>query len=575
MKSLRKFILVLGGVILLAGGCSLSDDSDDDGQGPDQSCAPGTRQYCGATNCADLGQGYWYDESCNEQPEPNCDSDHRELCTAADCQDLGQGYWYLGLCQATPQAMIDYSASGISPEHDTTISYSTVSPRGRAPTFFMGNASEYLFGYRGNAALLQFPLPHLTDERLKEVESATLTLRSVQSNMLDGVSIRVSRLTEQFDENVVIWNTRPNLDPNHYVSWTCQPGESCTKGKGKVSIDISSLLINNGHNRNLGLVIERTSQGSNIHFAGTKEHPTVAGPTLDIVYKTVQDPSPPVLPDPPQGQTEEIFGPGKVLDATLSKNNPDKNYGQSTSLTLAPGSYGAEVADTVCSIIDFDLTSATITAPSRADLVLTPRNNMAKGKTIRIYRLTESFTEDTVTWNNRPAYDEQNYVEWTSPGLIKSARMSINIPITQLLKANNQDDHLGLVIKSVDFSDNFTAKDGQWPTYGERPMLRLSTRPVLRAEPILHPNHGLYEIGEDAAIAFTVEGLTSSSLLSIKVLDLDNQLISTANLTVNPDVNHQWSTNWDAPDDHQGFYRVVASLANGTTIEKEGSRPAI
>jgi len=502
--------------------------------------------------------------------EKSCSSENLALCTdSEECTNAG-GYWYLDTCNDKPQPMIDYSVSGLLAAEDTIVGYWTSAPHGDDETLWMGYASEYLFNDNGYAGLIQFSLPHQVDERINEVSSAVLTLRT-QSN-IEGMAIRISRLTEGFQEEEVNWESRPDSDPSRYVLWSCEPGAPCTSWGGEISIDLSSLFTTVGHSQTLGLVIERTDTGGPLHLATSKEHSKLPGPKLDMAYKAVQEPAPPVIPEPPMGQTEELFGLDKVTDATIINDNPDQNYGSYPNIALAPGSYGAEVAGTSCALIQFDLATSVIDNPTRAELVLTPIYEMAKGKTLRIYRLTESFDEASVTWNSRPTYDESNYIEWASPGVIKNARMSINIPITSLLLDNNLPDTLGLVIQSEDYTDTFTSVNGGWPTYGERPMLRLSTRPVLKAEPSPHPNHGMYEKGEDAAVRFSVSGLTSPSILTIQVVDQDEKILKKASLSVTPDSNHEWSALWDAPDNELGFYRVKAHLATGTPIEQEGSR---
>ncbi len=58
-------------------------------------------------NCTTLGNGYWYDGSCNADEQPSCSNDLTLCLDEINCTTLGNGYWYGSSCNVGAQPVCD------------------------------------------------------------------------------------------------------------------------------------------------------------------------------------------------------------------------------------------------------------------------------------------------------------------------------------------------------------------------------------------------------------------------------------------------------------------------------------
>lgn len=83
--------------------------------------------------------------------------------------------------------------------------------------------------------------------------------------------------------------------------------------------------------------------------------------------------------------------------------------------------------------------------------------------------------------------------------------------------------------------------------------------------------------GEPVVLLFHAEGLKPDEkglTLQLDIIDEHDQKIGAGELSVSADQNGKWEGQFKAPREKLGFYRVLAKLSNGISIEKTFTRPA-
>jgi hypothetical protein len=90
------------------------------------------------------------------------------------------------------------------------------------------------------------------------------------------------------------------------------------------------------------------------------------------------------------------------------------------------------------------------------------------------------------------------------------------------------------------------------------------------------PESSTFAFGEPVVLTFSVSSVTpgQSETLSVTVLDEQNNTISTWVSSFKANSVGSWQTTWSAPNSRLGFYRVYASLSDGTVLSGLGSRPS-
>jgi hypothetical protein len=102
-----------------------------------------------------------------------------------------------------------------------------------------------------------------------------------------------------------------------------------------------------------------------------------------------------------------------------------------------------------------------------------------------------------------------------------------------------------------------------------------SSQGALSAE-TTRPNNSTFVLGEKVSVTFQASGLQPSSktALAIKVSDELGTVIATTSVSMNVDSSGQASTTYAGPSTKLGYYRLDASLPNGTAVSALGTRPA-
>lgn len=149
----------------------------------------------------------------------------------------------------------------------------------------------------------------------------------------------------------------------------------------------------------------------------------------------------------------------------------DSNFGSDSKLICNP-------TNVTTSYINFDLSGLQLPQYIiKAELVLTSQTVPASEATISIQKLNASWSEDTITYNNAPAY-ENSYINQKFGAqyqqTVDSAHQSVIFDITQWIRqiASGDEDNFGFFVNS-DIGLYFDSKDtvGGTPAY-----IRIYTR---------------------------------------------------------------------------------------------------
>ena len=97
-------------------------------------------------------------------------------------------------------------------------------------------------------------------------------------------------------------------------------------------------------------------------------------------------------------------------DSYVDQALPNNNYGSLTSMYAYSYTSANKRSD-----IEFDISSLSGKTINSATLYVYIKYVPSPARTIRFSRLTATFTENTVTWNNQPATSETNYVTHATP----------------------------------------------------------------------------------------------------------------------------------------------------------------
>lgn len=164
-------------------------------------------------------------------------------------------------------------------------------------------------------------------------------------------------------------------------------------------------------------------------------------------------------------------GPTDGKDSMISATNPNNNFGNNQFLMV---SYGP--AYEVRGLVEFDLgvlSGATINA-AKLDLWIGPGNST--NYNFGVYRITASWQETSVTWNNQPAHNATAYD-------VKMISGSPGGPDTWDVKklvqewANKTYPNYGLMVKRVDMKN-----PTPWPYFCSSDYATASYRPMLTVD---------------------------------------------------------------------------------------------
>ena len=268
------------------------------------------------------------------------------------------------------------------------------------------------YGGFGLEDLICFNISNITSGSVVTSAAVYLYYYYCDDHKPDGRSLNIYRVTSGWDEDTVTWNTQP--------SCAAQPTSNAIVPSfyGWMSWDVTSDVQGfvNGSFDNFGWKIADNNYWSLINipqvYFQTKEYGAYI-PYLKVVVSQINVSGAPQINV--SDDTNIAGGTYSVLliptdDSKIRMTVPDKTHG---SLELSVrNTYGGTSDDWQCdTLIKFDISSV----PSKSLIVSATlslyyydwNQNDPSGRKLDLYRLTENWDEESVTWNSKPSYDSQ------------------------------------------------------------------------------------------------------------------------------------------------------------------------
>jgi hypothetical protein len=402
------------------------------------------------------------------------------------------------------------------------------------------------------------------------INSASLSLYSYNSpangshSTLNGSNESVlSRVTSSWNENTVTWDNQPSITTQNQVFLPA----SVNSIQDYLNIDVTNMVQDmmndpaNSHGFLLKLVTEEFYR--RMIFASSDNSDQSLHPKLEVTYTEVVQADSCITMRPAGAVGKDAF-----IDSRMSTNN----YGNHIDFPSMAWTNGSTPVN-ARGLIDFDFSSipsgATINS---ASLSLYSYNSPANGShsTLNgsnesvLSRVTSSWNENTVTWDNQPSITTQNQVFLAAS--VNSIQDYLNIDVTNLVQdmMNNPSNSHGFLLKLV--TEEFY-----------RRMIFASSD---NSDPNLHPKLEVcYSLVSSVAeennnnIALNVFPNPASQSITIDLSNFKQELVSieiSNNLgqIINHSTEKQSNVVVDVSDYVKGLYFVKVNFGDFIAIKK-------
>ncbi len=254
----------------------------------------------------------------------------------------------------------------------------------------------------------------------------------------------IKRVISSWDESTLTWANQPSTSDANQV--TLPPSTSETQDY--LDIDVTDLVVDMNNEGNYGFLIRMVDEINyykNVLLASSDHLDSSIHPKLEITY--VEGPV-----------SCQVIKPNSVKgkDASVWSNGPDNNYENAPSNSAYTwtnsGALGIKR-----SFMEFDFSSIpsnVIITNARLSLYYNPTApNEAFGvhngtNDLFIERVSSSWEESTLTWNNQPPTSTTNQVT-----LLPSSSETqdyLNIDVTDLVIDMNNEGNYGFLIRMAD-----------------------------------------------------------------------------------------------------------------------------
>ncbi len=302
--------------------------------------------------------------------------------------------------------------------------------------------------------LLQFDLTSIPQNAI--ITSAKLSLYcnttsdhpQLHSSLSGSNACYLQRITSAWSEFGVNWSNQPSTSTTGQITLA----QSTTSTDDYLNIDVKSWAIDMVANpaNNFGFMIKLATEAKfrSLIFANSDHIDASKRPKLEITYELPSnDPCITLRPGPAAGK-----------DAWVTSNATSTNYGNYANFAAIAWTSGGEFVSR--GLLDFDLSgipaNATITSALLNLYCNTTSDHPQLHSTLSgsnscfLERITSSWDENTVNWNNQPSTTSNNRV--TLPASSSSTQDYLNINVKDLVTDmyNNKNTSFGFMLKLVD-----------------------------------------------------------------------------------------------------------------------------
>lgn len=285
------------------------------------------------------------------------------------------------------------------------------------------------------------------------INSARLSLYSYNSPANDAHSTlsgsnasQLLRVTSTWGENSVTWNTQPSTTNQNMVTLPM----STNTIQDYLNIDVKNIvediIADPTNSYGIMMKLENEQYYRSMLFASSDNSDSNLHPKLEITY-TMQDPTDSCLTFRPNA----IDGKDALIDSRLNNDN----FGNHFDFLGMAWTYGGTPL-VARSLIDFDwnaipagvtITSAELSLFSYNSPANDAHSTLSGSNASQILRVTSSWGENSVTWNNQPSTTNQNMV--TLPMSTNTIQNYLDIDVKNIVEdiIADPNNSYGLMLK--------------------------------------------------------------------------------------------------------------------------------
>ncbi len=309
----------------------------------------------------------------------------------------------------------------------------------------------------------------ITDAKLSLYCNTTSDHPQLHSNLSGSNSCFLQRITSSWSEFGVNWSNQPSTTNVGQITLN----ESTSSTQDYLDINVLNWVIDMVSNpaNNHGFMIKlATEQKFRSLIFGNSEHVNpLKRPKLIVTYEMPSnDPCITLKPGPSLGK-----------DAWITSNAPTTNYGNYANFAAIAWTSGGEFVSR--GLIDFDLSgipaNATITDAFLNLYCNTTsdhpqlHSSLSGSNSCFLERITGTWDENTVNWNNQPSTTAMNRITLTESSSSTQDYLNINVKNLVIDMYNNKTTSHGMMLKLVDevkfrsliFANSDHTDQTKWP----------------------------------------------------------------------------------------------------------------
>ncbi|MDP1726000.1 MAG: DNRLRE domain-containing protein [Bacteroidota bacterium] len=297
-------------------------------------------------------------------------------------------------------------------------------------------------------SLIQFDLSGIplnaviTDAKISFYCNTTSSIAQLHSG---SNASYIQRITSSWNEDSVTWNNQPTTTDTNQVSLP----ESTSQTQNYLNIDVTQLVVDmkNNPTRSFGFMIRLQTEATyrSLIFASSDHSDSTKRPIFTYTYTI-----PANCPNSLVLQPNAAQGKDALIDSRTAVSNT--NYG--TSADFASWAWTNNGTTYARSLIQFDIsgipanaviTEAKLSLHCNTTSSITQLNSGSNESYLK--RITQSWKEDSVTWNNQPLTTDSHQVSLAQS--ISQTQDYLNIDVTQLAidMKNNPSTSFGFMLR--------------------------------------------------------------------------------------------------------------------------------
>lgn len=372
-------------------------------------------------------------------------------------------------------------------------------------------------------SLIQFDLSAIPAN--STIVSANLSLfynsTSTSAGQAGANASYLQRVTSTWDESSVTWNNQPSTTSANQILLAQSSATNQSYPNINVSAIVQDWINNPSTNYGFLLKLQNEVQMVSMKFCSSDAADSTKWPALEITYIPSDINCLILQPDDEDGKDAEVWS-----------NNPSNNYGNVTDFIAAEWTWGG-TEGTLRSLVEFDLSgvpaNATIDSATLSlywNSVTTSAGQAGTNATF-LQRITSSWTETGVTWNNQPTTTSQNQVSLATSSSSTQDYPNIDVKNLVIDMLNNPTSSFGFEIKlqteAVMRSMKFCSSDFATPAM--RPRLKIcytineAAATISNTQsPLLFPNPFVNEINVGGAFANSIHTMELFDIYGRKIL---------------------------------------------------------